>query len=66
MYQTMPAGPNDLISTTLVDGRPSAPTVASVIALGSGTPDESALSNQRWNCWIGSSPAVPSSSSPLS
>jgi hypothetical protein len=46
-----------------VDGRPSAPTVASVIAFGSGTCAAIASASQRSNCCIGSAADASSSSS---
>lgn len=59
----MPRASNPLISTTRVDGLPSAPTVASVIALGSGSSAFSASSSHFANCCIGSSAQELSSSS---
>ena len=64
VYQSSPFSDKPLISTIRVDGRPSAPTVASVIALGSGTWAAMACCNQASNCAIGLlAEAVSSSSS---
>jgi hypothetical protein len=58
----MPRSSTPLISTMRVDGRPSAPTVASVIALGSGSCAFQRLLNQRRNCCSGSASEACSSS----
>ena len=57
----MPAESNAFTSTIRVDGRQSAPTVASVMALGSGTFAAIASSNHFVNCCNGSLVACDSS-----
>jgi hypothetical protein len=51
-----------LISTTRVEGRPSASTVASVIAFGSGSWADTASAIQAENCCSGSACEAVSSS----
>jgi hypothetical protein len=61
--QTMPRASKPLTNTTRVEGCPSAPTVARVMALGSGNCAASACSNQRLNWSSGSAALAVSSSS---
>ncbi len=62
MKNTIPDESKLFTSTIRVDGRPSGPTVASVIAFGSGTFAFRAASNHFSNSPSGSFPAAPSSS----
>ncbi len=59
-----PGASNPLSSTTRPAGRPAASAVASVIAVGSGTPAAPASANHRRNCSTGSPAASASSNSP--
>ena len=62
MKKTTPLASYPLISTIRVEGRPSAPTVARVIAFGSGSSAATACANQTSNCRTGSVAADASSS----
>ncbi len=55
MNHTSPAASTDFSSTIRVDGRPSAPTVAKVIACGSLIPDLTASASHFSNCSSGAS-----------
>ena len=57
MNQTSPWGSAVFSSTTRLDGRPSGPTVASVIAVGSPMPEAIASCIHRSN-WVSGSSAT--------